>query len=254
MKVKDRSENALGGTAFAKVISDGSINLKSREKLIFKEIRHGNIPKFLRKLVKCTDTIEGSVITFFVLPDYLAIGNDTDFVYMPMTPILAQRIANLTKCTLPTKTLVDRIHKHAEIKLKPQPIPPSDLMTTVPVFVAHTDSVRKQLSTLESYAGKLTSGNKKDIIVSNKIYAEQTARVVIYGWHQQNGKPIQPVYNRHTNLWADYSHGIRLIQDKIYIDNKKASLKKAIKDVRLWRFFSDEGLIAKPYYPVSNKY
>lgn len=234
LHLKKRETNAIGGKAFALSISDSTLTLNEREKIIFKEIKKGNVPGFLRKLVeiKSNTVIEDDAniyhTSYYVLPDYFAIGSNADFFYVPMTPILAQKIANLTHCTLPTKNMVDEIYANATIKLKPQNIPPTKAMTTVPVFIAHTDSVLNQLMpfTKQHIGGELTAGNKKDIIISNKIYGENTPRVVIYGWHKAERNPIQPVYNKHTNLWADYSHGVRLIQNEIIINGKKTTIKK----------------------------
>lgn len=260
LQLKKRKHNALGGKEFAALISDSSLSLIDREKTIFKEIKKGNVPDFLRKLVKIevdfTQDHKTNHIIYYVLPDYFAIGSNNDFFYVPMTPILAQKVAQLTKCSLPTKLMVDQIYKEAKIKLTPQPILPTKAMTTLPVFIAHTDSILRQLKPFlaNHQLGELIAGNKKDIIISNKIYGESTPRVVIYGWHKLDGKAIQPVYNKHTNTWADYSHGIRLIQNKIYINQKKASLKKALRDAEFSRVFSDEGRIDKPHYPIFKSY
>ncbi|MNK40828.1 hypothetical protein D3C87_594810 [compost metagenome] len=262
LKLPKRKLNALTGKAFALSISDSSLSLVNREKIIFREIKKGNIPDFLRKLVpmdtQWTNQVSNQTyqIRYYVLPDYFAIGNNNDYFYVPMTPILAQKVARLAKCLLPTKTIVDHIYSKATIKLNPQPIPPTRAMTTLPVFIAHTDSIQQQLKSLfpDHQPGSLTAGDKKDIIISNKIYGETTPRVVIYGWHKPDGKAIQPVYNKHTNTWADYSHGLRLIQNKIYINNKKASLKKVLKEAEICDAFSNEGPINKPYYPIFKSY
>ncbi|MCZ4243906.1 hypothetical protein [Pedobacter punctiformis] len=262
LHLKKRKTDVPGGKAFAQSISDSTLTLEDREKIIFREIKNGNVPDFLRNLVeiKKNITIEGDTniyhISYYVLPDYFAIGNNDDFIYMPMTPILAQKIADLTHCILPTKNLVDEIYANSKIKLTPQNIPPTKAMTTVPVFIAHTDSVLTQLKPVlnRHNHGELTAGNKKDIILSNKIYGESTPRVVIYGWHRAEGKPIQPVYNKHTNLWADYSHGIRLIQNKILINGKKTTLKKVLSNDKLNVLFSNEGTIKQAYYPVFDSY
>lgn len=262
LHLKKREINASGGKAFALSISDSSLTLYEREKIIYKEIKKGNVPDFLRKLIEIKNNIliEGDStiyhISYYVLSDYFAIGSNDDYFYVPMTPILAQKVANLTHCTLPTKNMVDEIYANAKIKLKPQNIAPTKAMTTVPVFIAHTDSVLKQLKPLvnQHNNGELTAGNKKDIIISNKIFGESTPRVVIYGWHRAERNPIQPVYNKHTNLWADYSHGVRLIQNKIFIGGKKTTIKKALANVQLSRLFSSEGVIKRAYYPIFNSY
>lgn len=229
LKLKKRKAGALTGSQFSKLIADTNLSLSAREEMIWQEVKNGNIPSFLRKLSsveinKVIDT-KNYQLVIYTTTDYLSIGIDTDYFYMPTTPMLAQRIANLTRTLLPTKSMVDEIYRQAAIKLEPQPIPPTKAMTTVSVFKAHHEIVLKQLQALGSNykQGSLTVGNKKDIIVSNKIYGQTSPRVVIYGWHKLDGKAIQPVYNKHTNTWADYSHGVRLISDIGYLNGKKSS-------------------------------
>lgn len=257
LKLKPRKINAISGSEFAKSIADSSLTLENREKIIFNEIKQGNVPDFLRKLKKVSDSLQIDnktyKINYYVLPDYFAIGSNDDFFYVPMTPILAQKVANYFKCKLPTKKMVDLIYVNATIKLKPQPIPPTNKMTTIPVFIAHNDSIKVLLKMLriKDKNEELVAGNKKDIIISNKIYGEKNAKVVIYGWHKLDGKPIQPVYNKHLNTWADYSHGVRLIQDKVWINGKKTTLTKILANLKLYNLLSDEGTIEKPYYPTT---
>lgn len=257
LKLKPRKVDALFGSAFAKSIADTTLSLKEREDKIYKEIKSGNVPDFLRQLKKIKDSVQIGdktfIISYYVTPDYFCIGNNDDFFYVPMTPILAQKIAYLTKSSLPTKKMVDNIYKNANIQLEPQPIPPTKAMTTVPVFMKHSDIVRKQLDAFLALHNnsELTAGNKKDIIISNKIYGEKTARVVIYGWHQLDGKPIQPLYNKHTNTWADYSHGIRLVQNKVWLNGKKTTIAKILADKKLCILLGDENQIEKSFYPLT---
>jgi len=179
LKLKPRKADALTGSAFAKSISDSTLSLEQREEIIFKEIKNGNIPNFLRKLSEVVDSIKIDnrivQITYYTLPDYFCIGSDDDYFYIQMTPILAQKVADLTKCSLPTKKMVDNIYKSVVIKLRPQPIPPTKAMTTLPIFIAHNDSVGIQLKPylVKHSKSELTAGNKKDIIISNKIYGEK---------------------------------------------------------------------------------
>jgi hypothetical protein len=74
---------------------------------------------------------------------------------------------------------------------------------------------------------------------------------VIYGWHYQNGTPIQPLYSGHSETYADYSHGIRLVQDSITINGQPASIKSILQNDSLYILFSDEGRIPQPYYPLT---
>jgi hypothetical protein len=170
-----------------------------------------------------------------------------------MTPTLAQRIANKLQCNLPTKKMVDGIYATAAVKLRPQPIPPSGAMITVPVFKQHNDSVwqlrKEQLS--GHPLGALVGGHKKDVVVTNKINnPTPTGKVAIYGWHQLNGVPIQPLYTGHGDTYADYSHGIRLVQLAMKVDGVDKTVTEVLNDPNLAGLLSDEGLIPIARYPT----
>lgn len=255
-KLKKRSRDAVSGSEFAKSISDTSLSLVAREDLMFSEVKKGNISSFQRKystvtIKKVIDSISYQ-LRIYVAPDYLAIGKDEDYFYIPTTPMLAQRIADISNTMLPTKLMVDEIYKQAAIKLEPQPIPPTKAMTTVPVFIVHNGIVLQQLKDFQEkdLSSHLTAGNKKDIIISNKIYGQPTPRVVIYGWHKLDGKAIQPVYNKHTNTWTDYSHGVRLVSETGILNGKKVKLSDLLKHPTLHQLLSDEGVILNPKYPI----
>jgi hypothetical protein len=257
LELKKRSRKAVSGSAFAMSIIDSALSLDARENIIYNEIKSGNVPHFYRKLSAITDTIaEGShihTVKYYVLPDFFAVGSDEDYFYCPMRPQLAQKVADLLKCNLPTRKISDRIYKYAKVKMVPEPIPPSPKMVTLPVFIKHNYLVQAQRAgfLIEYPLGTPVAGNKKDVVISNKIYSDEKSRVVIYGWHKPDGKAIQPLYNGHTSLHVDYSHGIRLVQDKMWVDGKKSSAKKVMQSTELHQLLSDEGIIDKPYYPVN---
>jgi hypothetical protein len=256
LQIKKRNIASKSGTEFSKSIRDSSISIDLREEIIFSEVRSGNIPKFNRKLVEIRDTVlinnRDYTIKYYVIPDFLAIGSDEDYFYCPMRPQLAQKIAELLKCSLPTRKISNRIYHTAEVKMVPQPIPPSKVMITIPIFEKHNSIVQEQRKgTLNEFPlGSLTAGNKKDVVISNKIYNDKgLLRVVIYGWHKPDGKAIQPLYNGHSTIHVDYSHGIRLVQNKVWVDGKKTSVQKILKSEILHPLLSDEGIIAQSYYP-----
>ena len=260
LSLPQRPANALTGSEFAKEIT--GLGLADREKAVALEVLSGNVPSFSRKLKPLTvvQTLSGKKyeLTFFTACDYLAIGSDEDYLYMPLTPGTAQYLADKLDCTLPTKKMVDLIYNNADIKLRPQPIPPSDTMTTVPVFVQHTDSIRQQISKLgiDRSADNILAGHKKDIILSNKIYSPDRnfARVVIYGWHLSIGHPIQPVFNGHNDQYADYSHGERFIAVKALLNGKTVQIENILKDSDLSALLSDEGVISRPFYPAKDPF
>jgi hypothetical protein len=254
LNLQERTKNALSGSAFAALIRDTALSVSAREQMILKEVKEGNVPQFFRQFVAVTDTVliekQRFTITYFAAPDYLAIGSDTDYFYCPLTASSAQKIADELDCTLPTRKMSDQIYRSAILKLSPQPIPPSIRMSTVPVFEDHNRLVHEQLTKIGATTGVLTAGNKKDIVISNKIIANDgSLRVVIYGWHKTDGKAIQPLYNGHKYDWVDYSHGIRLIQNNVYVNSRKRSAKKILQSKKHHTLLSDEGIIPDPFYP-----
>ena len=257
LSIPARRLKAIGGLEFAEQVID--LDLEDREKAISKEILSGNVPSFSRKLrpIKINlslDSTPGELI-FYATCDYMAIGSDQDYLYIPMTPSTAQYIADQTNCLLPTKKMVDLIYSQAEIKLKPQPITPSDLMTTVQVFRQHIDSIEHQMAQIgfKRSGHSIIAGHKKDIIISNKIYSQDRNfdRVVIYGWHLKDHHPIQPVYNGHTAKYVDYSHGIRLVSNVAFLNGDSVRVAEILRDAHLSSLVSDEGIISKPYYSKS---
>ena len=230
-----------------------------REDSLYAIIAGGNIPIFLQTLVpvKTSAMINGTeyTLTYFVTPDYLAVGNDSDYFLCPMTPLLAQKIATALDCILPTKTMVDQIYTSAEVKLPPQPIPPDSLMTSLKRFVQHNDSVQRLRSALlERFPlGSLVAGTKKDIIIHQKIYSDlkpnRPAPVVIYGWHTLSGEAIQPPNNWHQETYVDYSHGVRLVQRMAKINGADISLIDILQDEQYHVLISDTVLV-RPYYKI----
>ena len=257
LNIPERPTNALEGSAFANQV--WNLSIIDREIAVVNEILSGNVPSFSRKLKAITfiKTIANNSyeMIFFTVCDYMAIGSDQDYFYIPMTPSTVQYLADSLNCTLPTKEMVDVIYNIAEFKLSPQPIPPSNTMTTVPVFWQHTDSIKQQFSQLgfNRSADNIVGGTKKDIIISNKIYNPNVSyeRVVIYGWHKSVNNPIQPVYNGHIAMYADYSHGVRLISNIAFLNGDSVQVNDIITNASLWSLLSDEGVISQPWYPPS---
>ena len=59
-------------------------------------MKGGNVPPFLRTFVPGRGRPLGAVkATYFVAPDYLAVGSDDDYFLTPLTPETAQKVADL---------------------------------------------------------------------------------------------------------------------------------------------------------------
>jgi hypothetical protein len=254
LPLPERFPNAATGSQIANEIAE--LDLTAREARLCSEIMSGNVPQFLRKLSPVT--IETSAngqtnrATFFVTPDYLAVGSDADYFLIPLSPFKAQRIADSLKCSLPTPCMVDAIYAAAKVRLSPSPIPPSPAMTTVAVFSNHNAIIRAQRSeSLSHYPlGALVAGHKKDVVLSARL-ASAPGKVAIYGWHKTNGAPIQPLYLGHTAEWVDYSQCIRLVAQLMLLNGQTQSVSTVLSDTNLASVLSSEGLIARPRYAAA---
>lgn len=234
-----RDLNAVSGSVFIQ----NNINLvgSKRDTNILNEFVSGNIPNFLRNFKPITINNESDSITYFVTSDYLSIGDDSDYVRMPMSAITAKKIANLYDCTLPTKKMVNDIWKNSENKLAPLPWGPpynSDMEKTHR-FGTHSKNIDKQLNGLNKFA--LTSGHKKDTLINKKILTNKN-NTCIYGWHQLNGVPIQGVNAvSHNKDYYDYSQCIRLIANDVVVNGVGLKFIDVIKNPSLCSLVSDEG-------------
>jgi hypothetical protein len=242
-----RKTDAIGGVAFAASIVN--LPLQAREERIYQEVLNGNVPDFLRHLVAVPikGVIDGKPVEakIFVAPDYLAVGSDDDFLYVPMTPYTAQRIADRLHCTLPTPRMVDAIYAASTVKITPTPIPPGPAMTTVPEFLQINQLIHDQRQA--GPLGALVAGDKKDIVICRAL-KDTPGHVAIYGWHKPDGTAIQPLYVGHFATWADYSHGVRLVSDAMELDGHRVRVDRVLKDPKLSSLLSGEGVIEQPRY------
>lgn len=244
LNLPERAANARGGNEFARSLVE--LPQKEREEKIVAEIKAGNVPAFLRKLIPVAAANETDKVTYHVLPDYLAVGSDEDYFLVPLTPHTAQAIADSLDCALPTPKIVDDIYAAATIKLIPEPIPPTPAMTTVPVFIQHNELVLKQRK--QQPRGGLVAGHKKDVVIAKQILTAP-GKVAIYGWHKPDDKPIQPLYAGHADSWADYSHGIRLVQRKVTVNDQPRTIDEVLADPKLCVLLSNEGSLPQTRYP-----
>ena len=233
-----RKTTSLSGNQFYKSVFVVTEN--ERESSARNEILDGNIPQFLRKMVKIKTSIttdDGKIIHafYFVTPDYLSIGSDEDFARISLTPMTAQQIADSLHCFLPTRKIVNDIYKAAKIKL--EPVPMYAFRDSAVTMYQHNLIIEGQRKLRKG----LISGIKKDVIITERLTrSSKPNRVAIYGWHQLNGIPIQPLYTGHVNWYVDYSHGIRLIYRTIYVNKKPMDYIDVLKDKTLRRLLCDE--------------
>jgi hypothetical protein len=156
-------------------------------------------------------------LTICVTPDYYM----EDGIRVPVDLRRAHEIARERGMILPTTGMVDAIWRHADVKLSPRPLNPSN--TGNPNFYNggaggiadpkwvpfHNEMVEEQLRAAGATPGQLIAGHKKDIVAHDA----NSSRIAIYGWHQSNGRPIQPRSTVHGWSYKDYSQGLRLVSE-----------------------------------------
>jgi hypothetical protein len=244
-KIPSRQRFAVTGSEFADYVS--RMDEKKREQAILEQLLQGNLPDFLRSLkpvsLQCQFPYEGTIMgTVFVMPDYLAIGSNDDFLRIPMNLHTATAVASQFGFILPTPKIVDAIYDQSACQFKPQPMLPGPQMRSTSYYRAHDQKIKEQSLVFGIPPGELVAGHKKDVVITNRLVQKQD-KIAIYGWHQCAGAPIQPLSTVHGSCYADYSHGIRLISDTIWIEGKFQSIYEVLGDPRLARVLSTEGVI-----------
>ncbi len=253
-----RPPGSLTGSQF--MVSVASMTFDQREAEIYRQISQGNVPDFLRGFKKIQSSFQDAngishAVIYEVTSDYLCIGSDEDFCRIPMGPITAQKLANLFSASMPTPKIVDDVYSKAEVKLAPVTYTPiGNQNELVSRFVEHNSAIEAQRVAAGQPLGALVGGIKKDVVLSNKISDPASVNhVVIYGWHQLNGVPIQPVYSGHINSYVDYSHGIRFVNKEMLIDSAVMTASQVLTSPTLYRVLSNEsGAMAQPSYLTDN--
>jgi hypothetical protein len=244
--IPPRDPHAITGSKFAESI----LNMvqREREHSILHQLLKGNMPAFLRKLVpvKLSHRLspdQSLAATVFVMPEYLAIGSDSDFLRIPMNFHTAKAIAESFGFVLPTRKIVDAIYDASTYRFKPEPLPAGPKMTTTEYYRLHNAMIDKQSRSRDFPSAALVSGHKKDVVITNRLNMSPD-RIAIYGWHRATNAPIQPLSLVHGAGYADYSHGIRLVGRLAVIDGKLVPVQDILRDSQLARVVSDEGAIS----------
>lgn len=252
VNIPNRKTDALSGSQFMQSL--GGKDFGGRDDLITSEILQGNIPNFLRKFVPVNVSEGTNNLTYFVMPDYISLGNDQDYIRVPLGGAAAQRIADAFGCMLPTAKMSNQIWKAAANKVPPKPMSsitsningkqynPSEFvkhkLTDTDSFIEHNRLIQEQLSSAKP--GQLVAGHKKDIVLSNNL-SDNPNRVAIHGMHDANGKAIQGASWKHDIAYRDYSHGIRLIDKNAILNGKPTLLSSILQDPKTAQLISDEG-------------
>lgn len=236
MSVPPRPEGAPSGSEFAKRLA--KLDPEARDDALRDEILRGNVPEFLRRPVPVKIGSGPDAVTVCAAPDYLAVGDDSDWLYAPLRLRGALAVARSFGAALPTSKIVDAVYEAAPVRLAPQPLSSGPEMVTLAQFVKHGGLVRDQRARFSEPLGELVAGGKKDLVLRASL-ADAPKTIAIYGWHKAPGLPIQPLSGAHDSEWVDYSHGARLILGTAFARGEAVPLAKALADPKLYKALAD---------------
>lgn len=242
-RIHQREHHAITGSQL--VERTQGMTPEEREQVIVRELNSGNIPNFLRHLKPVHTTYEhadGDTLnaTFWVMPDYLAVGSDDDFIRVPVTANTAQLIADVFGFTLPTTKMVDLIYQQANTKLTPQPMPTSERMQSIGYIFSHQLKIEGQLSNVPRT--DLIAGHKKDVVLTTKL-KDTSNKIATYGWHTSNDEVLQPLYLHDVKSPLDYSHGVRLVSSIMSVNGEDRLVSQVLQNWRLAPLISAEGAL-----------
>lgn len=148
-----------------------------------------------------------------VSADYLTIRGER----VPMAAPVAQAAVDALDAILPTPAIVDAIEAAATIVPMPTRAPNGKAQLSAEWFAWCEGETRKRMVDI---AG-LVAGHRKDVVLAKAMPA---GRVVIYGARWPDGRRIQPVFAGHEAAFADYSHGVRAIRRRCWIDGAETTV------------------------------
>lgn len=218
---------------------------RQREHAIQDALLAGDLPGFLKNLVPVKldwKPAHGKPLsaTVWVMPEYLAIGSDSDFLRIPMNLYTASAVASRLGYILPTKKIVDAVYRQSAVHLSPEPMTAGPEMRSTEYYRIHNSKIETQERLLGVMPGQLVSGDKKDVVLTN-LLDSNPGRIAIFGWYRLSGVPIQPLSTVHGACYADYSHGIRLVSETVLIDGERRSVYDVLRDPVASHVLNDEG-------------
>jgi hypothetical protein len=229
------------------------------EERAFQQAIRGNMPSFMRPgnfyEIAVSGEVDGAQIEMRirVAPDYFAIGSDDDHVRIPMSPLLARRIADHFGWVLPTSRIVDIVDQQAGLATtgrmnfnaapdiaKRVTDPATNQRVSVkwkkkygayegrwmmsPQFTEEQNEMIQEQ--IEAEHEQIRRDNPENPVIpgvsdvlraghkKDIIYHRETvARRTVCIYHPRE----QGVHFQHGETYADYSHGFRAVDDSVEV-------------------------------------
>lgn len=210
-----------------------------REDALYAMYMAGQCPMWLRQWHEIEVEHEGLTGAFYVLPDFMCVGTDSDYIYTPMGALNAERVLTRFKAVLPTQKMVETIYSRS-VKQVAQPWdePYDSSMMYTSRWPTQTSKVRRMMGETGVILGQLVEGHYKNVIVSDKVMKNHGVDLGFFGWYQSNGKPIQGDSLAHGACYCDYSHGVRGVLNKVVVGDVFMSLEEALDHEEAYKLFS----------------
>lgn len=224
----------------------------------------GNMPGFiLGKRYECTTdaVIDGLYYQcrYFTLPQYLSVGDDSDWVQFPLTILDLQKFCDAHMLTgadgsqspafyIPPKKLVKNTWGATDCKIEPQPLGATADMTW-PVRIGIEQAKINAAMVAKGCPLNAFSRAKKAYITAPGM---DGSVLHFTGWYRPNGWAWQdggfsPVDSTgsHEATYADYSHGCDLVYHDVIVNGRQYDFAEVCAHPKLWVLVSDQG----PFVP-----
>ncbi len=262
LKIPERPKDAPTGSQFMAELDEidktpglSTIQKWGREQQrVVEELSRGNIPPFLFQFKEVTVEANGHTATIKVMPDYLSVGTNDDFVRVPMNGLIAKFVAEKYDCILPTEKLVDDIEANATIvpffaygQIAQNIGVPFDGKSQP--YMATPAFYRGQNDMIQKYNPQgLIAGEKKDVIYSNNDATNLMQHpnwLSIYGGRFENSSRVQPnnTGGFHPFDYWDYSQGGRLISKNMIVDGKPMRAEDVLSNPDLAPLLNRNGVM-----------
>lgn len=256
----------------------------SREEQIVAALTSGNMPDRLLRWVPITLTHQATsgpiTGTVRVLPDYLSVGNDADFVRVPLDAVSAQRVADAFKVMLPTARICHAIYEQTPARQRVNAIQRDYYLadaarrtaargrdqTSTAAYLEHSEAIQARMTTAGLTFGELVAGHKKDVVIARRLHTTPD-HVAFQGFYDGQGFPFEPCYENaerrprpdcrkdnptlaHTRRFSDYAQGVRLLHPWMIVNGRRRTVADVLADPELSALISSEGPIVPPRIPA----
>jgi hypothetical protein len=283
-RLPPRMSGAPTGSAFMVTIAGdrapGAAEWTRREEAMIAQLLAGNMPDWLRQWVTIEVQASSPNVKVRVLPDYLCVGDMTDYRHVPLDQHSAQRVADSFGACLPTAKICHAIYRATPpgqrivaIKrdyyitpwTKRTLIRQNWAQTSTSAYNEHSLAIQNAMTGAGINRGQLVSGHKKDVILASGLH-RQPRKIAFHGFYDARGYPAEPCYevkggplpscNKEAptlahpeGRFSDYSQGVRLVHPIMHIDGAIKLVKEVLVDPALSPLISSEGPINPPLIP-----